>query len=904
MSRREFTILLCLLTALVAFALPVQVAGSPILSASEAGYPPYCVVNEAQQADGFSVELLRAALKEMGHEVTFAVGPWDEVKQSLVDGKVQVLPLVGRTPEREALFDFTFPYLTMHGAIVVRDEETAIETLADLKGRQVAVMRGDNAEEFLRRGDFGAEIVTTATFRGALEGLAAGRHDAVVMQKLLFLQLADEHGLGNLRTTGPPLKEFTQSFCFAVRKGDHQLLQQLNEGLSIVFNNGVFAELYRKWITPIEKPRLGKSRIIVAGDHAYPPYEYLDENGQPAGYNVELTRAIARQMGVEVEIQLSPWQQVRQGLENGRIDLVQGMFYSPERDADFDFSPAHTLVSHVVVARASAPPLKTLAELVGKTVVVMAGDIMHDLASQQAGGAEIVTTGSQEQALRLLAEGRHDYALVARLPALYWIEKYGWDDLRVTETPVLAPQYCYAARSGNEELLALFSEGLATLRATGEYRVIHNRTLGLYEDPALQRLKYAAIASGLLFLLLAVTLFWVKLLKRSVRARTAQLESEMAERDDLLRRVNEREATISLLLNSTAEGIYGLDGDGVCTFFNRAAQELLGYREDEMVGRCVHDLTAHTNPDGSSRHRQTCRVREVIATGIPCSSDDDVLLKRNGDWLNVEYRVHPIVKDDQVTGAVVTFIDITEKKKLMEQRIRSGQLSAVGELAAGIAHEINNPITGVINYAQILLNRHAEDARERKILANIIKEGNRVATIVRNLLNFVHKDRDSMASLSLQQLIHEPLELLGQQLQRDGIFLDIDLDEELPEIFGNAQKLVQVLLNLISNARHALNDKYPGTDPNKILRISASRVENGGPERLQLTVWDQGSGIAMENLARVFNRFYTTKPAGVGTGLGLSICHDIIEEHGGMIHIESDAGLFTKVTLEFPLRNR
>jgi ABC-type amino acid transport substrate-binding protein len=156
-----------------------------VRSASEIDYPPFCIVHEDGRADGFSVELMRAALSKMGCDVTFRTGPWAEVRGWLEQGEVDALPLVGRTPEREALFDFTVPYMAMYGAIVVRKETADVRSLADLRGRRVCVMKGDNAEEFLRREDRGLEIVTTPTFSDAFHGLAEGLCDAVIIQRLV-----------------------------------------------------------------------------------------------------------------------------------------------------------------------------------------------------------------------------------------------------------------------------------------------------------------------------------------------------------------------------------------------------------------------------------------------------------------------------------------------------------------------------------------------------------------------------------------------------------------------------------------------------------------------------------------------------------------------------------------------
>ncbi len=510
-----------------------------IKATSEYDYPPYCIATEDGQADGFSVELLRAALNAMGREVSFDLDSWNKVRQSLVEGAVQVLPLVGRTPEREQIFDFTFPYLTMHGAIVVRDDETEIHDLADLAGRQIAVMHGDNAEEFVRRIELNADIVTTETFDQALRELSAGKHDAVIIQKLVALQLMKKAGLRNLRTVGPPLEEFVQSFCFAVREGDKQLLGILNEGLSIVIANGTFRRLYVKWFAPLEVGYPGGRQIVVGGDSQYPPFEYLDENGKPAGYNVELTRAIARQMGLDVTFRLGPWGEIREALTRNEIDIVQGMFYSSEREEVFEFSPAHAIVNHAIIVRAGAEMPRGLSGLAGRSILVMKGDIMHDAAIELGYTEKLIPVETQEEALRRLAAGEADCALVAKIPAFYWIEKRGWKNLRVSDYSVRSPDYCYAVPNGKDHLLAHFLEGLANVRATGEYRQIYAKWLGIYEKHEisfwviLQRSLFVLIP---ILLVLAGTLLWSWTLRATVRKRTVELR-----RENVLRKRKEAE---------------------------------------------------------------------------------------------------------------------------------------------------------------------------------------------------------------------------------------------------------------------------------------------------------------------------------------------------------------------------
>jgi len=236
-----------------------------IQSASETGYPPFSLVGPGGEADGFSVELLRAALEAMHYKVHFNVGAWRQIKQDLATGKIQVLPLVGRTPEREAIYDFSITYLTMHGAIFTRKNDDRIHDVSDLKDKEVLVMEGDNAFEYVSRAKITSKIITVSNFKEAMTLLSEGKHDAVVVQELLGLQLIKELGVTNLKTVGPRLDGFVQNFCFAVTEGDKQLLSILNEGLSIVITDGTLQQLKQKWFGPLRPKESSKKTVIIVG---------------------------------------------------------------------------------------------------------------------------------------------------------------------------------------------------------------------------------------------------------------------------------------------------------------------------------------------------------------------------------------------------------------------------------------------------------------------------------------------------------------------------------------------------------------------------------------------------------------------------------------------------------------
>lgn len=220
-----------------------------VQSASEYDYPPFSEVDKKNQADGFSVELLQAALHHVGRDVNFKVSAWSELKEDLEHGRLQVLPVVARTTERQKIFDFTFPYMSLHGTIVTRKEDESIKQLSDLEGKAIVVMQSDSAEDYVKEHRLSTNIVTTKSVEIALKGLSEGKYDAMIVQKLVAENLISKLALNNLKTVGQPIEHF-QDLCFAVHKGDDELLAELNEGLSLTISDGTFERLREKWFMP------------------------------------------------------------------------------------------------------------------------------------------------------------------------------------------------------------------------------------------------------------------------------------------------------------------------------------------------------------------------------------------------------------------------------------------------------------------------------------------------------------------------------------------------------------------------------------------------------------------------------------------------------------------------------
>ena len=293
------------------------------------------------------------------------------------------------------------------------------------------------------------------------------------------------------------------------------------------------------WVLPVfgatasqgENP--GDEVIIVGCNRAYPPYEYLDKDGQPAGYNVDLTRAIAKVMGMKVEFRCGAWSEMRSALMNGEIDVLQGISFSEERSRTITFSPPHTIVHHAVFARKDTPPVRSIGELRGKEIIVFRDGIMHDSLRSLGFSGNLHFTETPADALRLLASGAHDYAVVAILPGMYLIRELQLKNVVPVATSIAAQKYCYGVKKGNDELMTRISEGLAIVHKTGQYQEIYDKWLGPLDSPPVsweRAVHYGAPALVLLLFILAATVVWSRTLQKRVALRTQELAREAAER--------------------------------------------------------------------------------------------------------------------------------------------------------------------------------------------------------------------------------------------------------------------------------------------------------------------------------------------------------------------------------------
>ncbi|MBI5076274.1 MAG: PAS domain-containing protein [Nitrospirae bacterium] len=346
----------------------------------------------------------------------------------------------------------------------------------------------------------------------------------------------------------------------------------------------------------------------------------------------------------------------------------------------------------------------------------------------------------------------------------------------------------------------------------------------------------------------------------------------------------------NVLLDAIPDNLVLMSPDLKITWANKSALQALNFGEALLSEHC---FTLWHKQD---RPCDDCPVLKSFRSGNAETSQ--LSTPDNRIWA---VRAYPIKNDQgEVESVMELSTDITEKKSIQAEQMRANHLASIGELAAGVAHEINNPINGIINYAQIIVNSTNPEAREFDIAKRIIREGERISFIVTSLLSFARERKEEKIPVSVRQVLSDSLALAETQLKKSGITLRLDIDPHVPLVKVHAQQIQQVFLNVINNARYALSQKYPQTDPDKLFSITAGEVMIDQKPFVQIVFEDHGTGIPAHIIDKVMNPFYTTKPVGLGTGLGLSISHGIILDHNGRLSVESKEGAYTRIIVSLP----
>lgn len=637
-----------------------------------------------------------------------------------------------------------------------------------------------------------------------------------------------------------------------------------------------------------------------------------------------------------------PWSEARQKLKEGKVDLIQGMYYSVERDIEFDLSLGFMQVNHVIVSRKKEGEPQTLKDLIGMKIVVQKGDIMHDLVRQNDLDSKLITLGSQDLALRYVSEGKADAALVTQAQASYWIKQLNIKNFRLAKKPVMTNDYCYAVKQGNQELLNIFTEGVSILKATGEFNDIYNEYLGDYGERQYQLkevIRYVIIVGLPLLVIALIIFFWNRILRNQVNKKTENLRSEIAERkkvDDKLSQsyeqiaqqneelqtlneelthsneelsqaiINARESEelFRNLAGSTPTAILLYQKEN-WIYANDAAQQMTGFSEKELLRQKFWGIV---HPDFKEIIRAKGLERQEHDIG-PARYEICVFHKSGREvWIDlsaasITYKGQPagIISGIDTTKRRQAEKELKELNKNLKHAISKAEESdnLKSSFLLNISHEIRTPMNAIKGFSDILASEVA-DKEHQSYIAIVGSNADQLLNVIDDVLLISRLQSEKMAlsekEFLVDNLINELIDTHRGMLKKNvKIKKAVPFDVRKIRAVADIDKLRRLLSELLVNA-----SKY--TDSGTI-ELGAGRVNEN---QLRFYVSDIGSGISDNERAQIFERFYRSekaqKKAIRGTGLGLSIVKYLTEFLNGKLSLESEESKGSTFSVNIPVR--
>jgi len=371
---------------------------------------------------------------------------------------------------------------------------------------------------------------------------------------------------------------------------------------------------------------------------------------------------------------------------------------------------------------------------------------------------------------------------------------------------------------------------------------------------------------------------------------------DQTQRYQMERKLREAHDFMNKIVQSAPISIMAADLEGNIITWNKAAEKTLGYASDEVIGK-MHITKVY--PEGKAYEIMKA-LRDPEDGEIGVFPPQPVLyVRQDGRIIDGHLSAAMIYDDDGNEAATVgSFVDLTERiemeralSKTQEQLLHSEKLAAMGRLTSQVAHELNNPLYGIMNTLELLKSEVPPDNKRRKLLDMSLSEIVRLADMLKKMLSFSKPEQEIKKLVNVTTIVDEILMLHEKQLQEHSIKISTDLDAELDDVYASSNQLRQVFLNMVSNARDAMPEG--GT-------LSVKTYSGNG--FVYIGFADTGVGISEDNLGKIFDSFFTTKSSVKGVGLGLSVCYGFIKDHGGDIKVESMPGEGTQFIISLPIQ--
>jgi PAS domain S-box-containing protein len=885
--------------------------------------PPFCSVSADGKVQGLFPDVFEEIASKEGWQYEYVRCIRSQCMEDLASGKLDVLLSTGYSPQRAEYMDFSKEFLLVNWGQVYVSHNEKLESINHLENKRIAMVRGNIHGIAFRRllADFGksATFIEVDKMEDVFKELSKGNVDAGIVNRV-FGQANEE----KYHVYATPISFIPIEIKFAVPKGKHadiitaldshiaKLKQQPGSVYTRSYEHWIGSRSIRRvipdWVLPAVSSAILVTVVLILGV-VWLRYEIrrktaaLSQAKEEAESNQRLYRATLDNTS-QLQGLLSPGgailnvNQTSLNIIGANKESVVGCLFWKTSWWKHDQKEQERLKDAIArCAKGESINYETThQDFKGNLRYIDFS--LHPVVDDTGAIIYLITEGrdisQRKRAEEQLRESEERYRQLVELsPDAIFIQSEG----RIV--------YINAAGAklfGAEDRDRLLGKQVLDLIHPDYLEIVQDRIRQLQEEntevPLIEE-KYLRLDGTPVDVEVAATPF-IYQNKPAVQV----IARDITERKLVEEALQESKEKISQILNSTAEGIYGLDLNGNCTFCNTSGLRILGYdNEEALIGKNMHELIHHTKADGTPYPEDECATRAASFKGEYFHKDRQILWRADMTRFPAEYWAHPIFRGNEFIGTVVTFVDITERVALETQFLQAQKMESVGRLAGGVAHDFNNMLGVILGHVDLAMMKVNPAEPINANLTEIQEAAQRSADLTRQLLAFARRQTVAPKVLDLNDSVTGMLKML-QRLIGEDIDLVWMPGSGLWPIKIDSAQIDQLLANLCINARDAIAGVGKITIETENIAVDKAYcdIHTGFVcgAYVMLAVSDDGSGMSKEVIDHLFEPFFTTKAVGKGTGLGLATVYGIVKQNDGFIKVYSEPGEGTTFKVYLP----